>query len=95
MKQKRKEKEGKNKAAWKDNPYPGWDALKKEAREEPPAMSLVIRDPQGNIVYRLAGSTSKGIHRTTWNMRYSGSAGRFGGPLAPPGKIYRTRRVVC
>ncbi|UCC71707.1 MAG: glycosyl hydrolase [Gemmatimonadota bacterium] len=73
-----------------DTPYPTWEELKTEDREERPSVILSIRDEDGNVVRRINGSTSSGIHRATWNLRYPShtassveSAGF--GPLAPPG----------
>ncbi len=75
--------------------YPSWDALKAEDREESPVVILTIRDEDGNVVRRVPGSTSKGIHRTTWDFRYPGftptslnSDGR--GPLVVPGNFSLT-----
>ncbi len=75
----------------KDVPYPSWEALKAEDREESPSVILTVRDEAGSVVRRLKGSTSRGIHRTTWNFRYPGFApvqpGSDGyGPMALPGK---------
>jgi photosystem II stability/assembly factor-like uncharacterized protein len=56
--------------AGEDTPYPSWEALKQEDREERPAVILTIRDEDGNVVRRINGSTSSGIHRATWNFRY-------------------------
>ena len=87
LKQSRKEKEGKTKTAGEDNTYPGWDALRKEGREEGPAITFVIKDANGKVVTRLAGSTSAGIHRASWNLRtYSLSSSGGSGPLVKPGK---------
>ena len=83
-KSKRKAKDKKLAAAGKDSPYPTWDELKAEDREESPKVFLTIRDADGKVVRRLPGSTSKGLHRTTWNMEHGGF-GRRGGPLAIPG----------
>ncbi|MCL7972233.1 MAG: glycosyl hydrolase [marine benthic group bacterium] len=71
--------------------YPSWDALKEEDREESPAVALVVRTPEGDMVRRVEGSTSAGLHRATWDFRYPG----FGpiqldedgnGPAALPGQ---------
>jgi photosystem II stability/assembly factor-like uncharacterized protein len=59
-------------AQGKDVSYPSWEDLKAEDREESPVVILTIRDSAGNIVRRLSGSTSRGIHRTTWDYRYPG-----------------------
>ena len=63
--------------------------LDAEDREVAPSVTLTIRDADGEVVARLPGSTSKGVHVATWNMRHSGyrMGGRRGGggPLAIPG----------
>jgi photosystem II stability/assembly factor-like uncharacterized protein len=70
--------------------YPTWDALKQEDREEKPSIFLTVRDEEGNVVRRIEGKTSQGIHRATWDFRYPGFAPAkieedgFG-PLAVPG----------
>ncbi|MCR9202543.1 MAG: hypothetical protein NXI04_28210 [Planctomycetaceae bacterium] len=90
-KSERKSKEAKAKRAGGDVGYPDWDVLKEEAREESPRRVLIIRDEDGEIVNTLSASTSKGMHRTTWDYRYAGmgaisSSGRSGrGPMALPG----------
>ncbi|MDH3497177.1 MAG: glycosyl hydrolase [Gemmatimonadota bacterium] len=70
--------------------YPSWDALRAEDREESPAVVLTVRDQDGNVVRRIAGKTSSGLHRATWDLRYPGFAGGGGrggfGPLAVPGR---------
>ncbi len=71
--------------------YPSWDDLKAEDREEKPAVILTIRDEDGNVVRRLEGSTSSGMHRATWDFRYPSYTpislqGDGDGPLAVPGQ---------
>ncbi|UCD95465.1 MAG: glycosyl hydrolase [Candidatus Zixiibacteriota bacterium] len=87
LKQKRGEREAKVKKQGGDNPYPGWKALEQERREESPSITFVIRDTNGNVVNRVAGPTSAGFHRVSWNLRYASlsSPGRSG-PLVTPGK---------
>ncbi len=70
--------------------YPAWDELKAEDREEDPAIVLTVRDNRGEVVRRVDGETTAGIHRVTWDFRYPGfeptkleSDGY--GPLALPG----------
>ncbi len=75
----------------KDVAYPSWEDLKAEDREESPVVILTVRDSAGNVVRRLNGSTSRGIHRTTWNYRYPGFSptslsGDGFGPMAVPGR---------
>jgi hypothetical protein len=63
----------------KDVPYPSWEALKAEDREEAASIVLTVRDAAGGLVRHLAAPGSQGIHRVTWDFRYSN------GPLAVPG----------
>jgi photosystem II stability/assembly factor-like uncharacterized protein len=71
--------------------YPSWEDLKAEDREEKPAVVLTIRDEDGNVVRRIKGSASSGVHRTSWDFRYPGFTpislqGEGNGPLAVPGQ---------
>jgi photosystem II stability/assembly factor-like uncharacterized protein len=84
LKQKRKKKESALKARNADVPYPSWDELKAEDREVAPKVTLTIRDADGSIVNRINGSTSKGLHRSTWNMSWS-NEGYAMAPIALPG----------
>ena len=52
-----------------DTPYPSWDALRAEDREEAPAVLLVVKDSAGNVVRQVPGETSAGLHRTAWDLR--------------------------
>lgn len=51
-------------------PYPNWDELRAEAREEKPAIILTISDKSGNVIRRLTGGTKAGFHRLAWDLRY-------------------------
>jgi len=94
-KQKRHEKEKKLAKEGEDIPFPGWDALKEEEREEEPSLVFLIRDETGEEVARVKAEAKSGIQRVAWNLRYStyrpeGSGGRFGrrggsGPMVVPG----------
>ncbi len=83
-KSERTAKDGKAATAGRDAPYPTWDELKAEDREIGPKVTLTIRDSFGDVVRRLPGSTSKGLHRTQWDFSVEGF-GRRGGPMAIPG----------
>ena len=83
-KSERKSKDRKASSAGRDVPYPSWDDLKAEDREVGPKVTLTIRDEAGEVVRRLPGSTSKGLHRTQWDFGVGGF-GRRGGPMAVPG----------
>jgi photosystem II stability/assembly factor-like uncharacterized protein len=50
--------------------YPTFDELRVEDEEEAPSIFITISDAEGNIVRKLTGANSKGINRTTWDMRY-------------------------
>ena len=82
-----------------DTPYPSWEELIEEDREEAPRVYLTVRDEGGQVVNVVNGSTSRGVHRAVWNYRYpaytpvtgGGGGGGFGGfgggngPMALPG----------
>ncbi|GAB4185893.1 MAG: hypothetical protein Tsb002_09940 [Wenzhouxiangellaceae bacterium] len=80
----------------KNTPFPGWDAVEAERREQEPGMLLIVRDSDGNIVRRLQGPAKAGFHRVAWDLRFPASVaigtpgGFFGGNeptgfLAAPG----------
>ena len=75
----RKEREQELAKEGADTPFPGWDALKQEEREEDPVLFFEIRDAEGELVERVEGSTGSGLHRTSWDLRYAS------GPLVLPG----------
>ncbi|MEM7457751.1 MAG: glycosyl hydrolase [Planctomycetota bacterium] len=83
LRQERESRDRRSARAGQDTPYPSWDELKEEDRELSPRVVLTIRDSDGEVVSRLNGSTSRGMHRTHWDMELDGFG--FGGPLAPPG----------
>jgi photosystem II stability/assembly factor-like uncharacterized protein len=79
--------------------YPTIDELRAEADEEAPAMVMTVMDADGQVVRRVDGPVTAGIHRVTWDMRYppinvpagapgGGGGGRGGGGggggAAPP-----------
>jgi photosystem II stability/assembly factor-like uncharacterized protein len=66
----RNEAEKERTEAGEDTPYPGWEALEQEAREEDPAIVLTVRDADGGIVRRLEGPATAGFHRVAWDLRY-------------------------
>ncbi|MCH7870377.1 MAG: glycosyl hydrolase, partial [Planctomycetes bacterium] len=95
LKERRKEAEKKG-----SSKYPTVDEMRAEDQEQAPAIMLVVRDESGAVVRRIAGSRSKGVHRTAWDLRYPASTpariggstttrfrrrGGGSGPLALPG----------
>ena len=89
LKAKRREAEQKIAKEGKPVYYPSWDTLRAEEQEEGPSLYLVIRDGDGNMVRRIKGSLSQGVHRASWDLKHSapGGGGRrySGGPFAVPG----------
>ena len=58
--------------AGEDTPYPSWEELEAEDREEAPRVFLTVHDNAGNVVNVVGGSTGRGVHRAVWNYRYPG-----------------------
>jgi photosystem II stability/assembly factor-like uncharacterized protein len=50
-------------------PFPGWEALREESKEESPKAMLLIRNKNGNPVRWLKGASKKGLHRSSWDLR--------------------------
>ncbi len=70
--------------------YPAWEALRAEDREEQPAVVLTVTDAAGEVVRRVTGPASAGIHRVAWDLRYpsyepTDLRGSARGPMAVPG----------
>ena len=95
-KEQRREAEKKREKQREDTPYPGWDALREEQVEEPPAIVLTVSNEAGDIIRRIEGPVSAGFHRVAWDLRYPLSSPwspetpghtfiEILGPLAPPG----------
>ena len=90
-----REKEKKN----EDTPYPTWDELRREDREEKPAIVLTVTDEDGGVVRRVEGPAKAGFARVAWDLRYPPSSPTTltppeldpwesppVGPLAAPGR---------
>jgi photosystem II stability/assembly factor-like uncharacterized protein len=89
-KERRHEAEGKAIKAGKDVDIPDLKALRAEREEPTPEMWLIIRDADGDVVRRIKASKSKGLHRTSWDLRYAShrppSTSGFGsGAMCLPG----------
>ncbi len=54
-----------------DTPYPPWDDLRAEDREDQPAILFTITDASGEVVRRLTAPHDKGLHRVAWDLRYA------------------------
>ncbi len=69
-KKQRQEREKESEEAGTASPYPTWDELRAEQREQAPAIVLSIADENGNVIRRLTGPTTAGLHRVAWDLRY-------------------------
>ncbi|MBS9463533.1 glycosyl hydrolase [Flagellimonas sp. 389] len=61
--------------------FPSWEALENEKNQEKPALMLVVKDNNGNVVNTVEGTNKKGFNRVAWNLTY---ADRSGIPLKKP-----------
>jgi hypothetical protein len=81
-----------------DTPYPSWETLRAEDREDAPAIIFTITDAAGKVVRRMTAPHTKGLHRAAWDLRHDapdpvnlnpGEPSVFGGgpvgPLVVPG----------
>jgi photosystem II stability/assembly factor-like uncharacterized protein len=66
----RQDEEKKIEEADGDLPYPSWDELRSEDREETPAIVLTVTDADGAVVRRITGKVKAGFHRVAWDLRY-------------------------
>jgi photosystem II stability/assembly factor-like uncharacterized protein len=69
-KDKRRKAEKERAKKGEDNPYPSWEQLRREDREEAPSITLTVRDASGDVIQRINAPAGKGFHRVAWNMRY-------------------------
>ena len=54
----------------KDPDFPTPEQFRAEAREEDPAVVVTIADADGNVVRRLKGPATAGMHRIAWDLRF-------------------------
>ncbi len=80
----RKEAEAKAKKAGSDAPIPEWDDIREEELEEAPGIYFEITNSDGETIARVDASASKGIHRTSWDLRHDS----MGSPLVAPGSYF-------
>lgn len=83
--------------AKRDISFAGYEQLNEEANQLTPQVWLTVKNASGNVVRRISGETTKGFHRTAWDLRYPVSdaialnqasipSEDVNGFLAPPGK---------
>ena len=70
LKEQRREVEKERAKEGGDNPYPGWNQLRREDREEEPSIILTIQDTAGRVVRTISGTAAKGFQQVAWDMRY-------------------------
>jgi photosystem II stability/assembly factor-like uncharacterized protein len=70
LKDRRREAEKEREKKGEDNPYPSWEQLRREDREEAPSVTLTVRDAAGKVIQRIDAPAGKGFHRVAWNLRY-------------------------
>jgi photosystem II stability/assembly factor-like uncharacterized protein/uncharacterized coiled-coil protein SlyX len=61
-------------------PFPGWEQLRNEAKEEEAGVMLLVRNASGAPIRWIEGGSKKGVSRTNWDLR-----------LAPPNPINLTK----
>jgi hypothetical protein len=54
----------------KDVPFPGWEEVESERRQDEPVIWLTVRDSDGNVVRRIKGPVAEGFHRVAWDLRF-------------------------
>ena len=69
-KQKRRATEKKLAKEGKSVPFPGWEEIRKQEREEDPTIVFTVKDQSGQVVRQVTGPVTKGIHRVAWDLRY-------------------------
>ncbi len=58
-----------------DIPFPGWETLEKELREDKPFLVITVKDTAGTVVNHVKAPAKKGIHRVNWNLKYASASG--------------------
>ncbi|MDX1571888.1 MAG: hypothetical protein R3200_15510 [Xanthomonadales bacterium] len=69
LKDARRETERERLKSGEDNPYPTWEDLRAEQRQDAPEIWFVVTDSDGAVVRRVKGETKAGFHRTAWDLR--------------------------
>ncbi len=83
-------------------PFPGWNELLQESKENKPQVLLLVSNEKGHRIRWIKGSAKKGLHRANWDLKISPPdpikltqpafkppwAGDAQGPLVAPGNYY-------
>lgn len=75
LKDVRKEKEKSLSKQNADIPFPGWDAIETENRQEKSLIILTIKDKDGKVVNTVKGTNKKGFNRVSWKLDYADRSG--------------------
>ncbi len=70
LREKRREREAELREAGEPIPYPSFEEMRAEDREEAPYLLFTIRDDDGEVVRRIRRPPAAGIHRFAWDLRY-------------------------
>lgn len=71
LEQSRKEAEGAARGENRDAPVPSWEELRAETEQEAERIFLEIQDASGRMLKRIDCPASAGIHRVSWDLRYT------------------------
>lgn len=75
LKEERKEREKELTKQNKNIPFPGWETLEREKRQEEPQIVFTIKDAAGNLVNKVNGKTKAGIQRANWDLSLASKNG--------------------
>ena len=87
----RKESEKRFNKSRQNVPFAGWDKLDEEKHENKDNLWLVVKDDAGNVIRKIKADTKKGIHRTSWDMRYPSDTQIIPGRKAAPSSPWMRR----
>ncbi len=68
-KQQRKEKEEQLREQNSSVPFPDWEELQEESRENEPQVLLLVKNEAGDPIRWIEGEHKEGLHRTYWDLR--------------------------
>jgi len=69
-KQQRQAKEKEMLKAGDEIGFPGWNVVEAERLEDAPSVWLTVRNEEGQVVRRVAGTGKKGFNQVSWDLRY-------------------------
>ncbi|MCA1747585.1 MAG: hypothetical protein LC655_07795, partial [Bacteroidales bacterium] len=75
LKELRKKSEKELNETESDIPFPGWDALEMELKEDDPFLVVTVKDAEGKVVNHVKAPAKKGIRRISWDLRYTSQRG--------------------